>query len=753
MNRILIVASVSLLLAGFCSHIAASQAQWTSIGPGGVTVTSVREDPADSSILLLATSNRGFYMSTDAGERWSRRENGLPVSRINNIAQDHGEPFRIYLGTGRGVYLSFDQGESWSLASGGEMDTTAAYLVAIDPLQTFNIYAAAIGNGVFKSLDYGDLWVTSGSGLPPVTWSNITIDPNINTRAYISSTTAGFFKSVDGGDEWEQKVQGLTNQNIRSFLLDPSFSGLLFAGTTNGGFFRSTSAGESWIPQGDGLPGSSITALAILDSDQELILAGTDGDGIYSSSDGGDSFSRLGTTLIHHNVECLFTAGENRIFAGMEKDGLFMSTDGGTSWRLSNGGLGGGTISAVYPHPLQPDHIFLGLSDGENDLLVSENGGARWQLRQTGLPTFTSVNDFWLNTTSTTVFACTDSGVYASTDEGMSWSPSNTGLIETTTKIAGSTLDENSLYVIASGLYKSTDGGSTWEEAQSGIVGIPISILVSPGSLDTLYAGTKALGEEGGGVFKSIDGGASWNASSSGLPAGESIFAIDASASDPSIIFAATASGVFRSGDGGGLWFRRDTGLPVNFEGSDILIDATDPGRIFTSSLEDGVFMSTNSGESWTALNEGLSSLRVRRLAQNPAGPDSIFAATGGEGLFVIDLSPTSIEDDDPSGGNLPRTFSMSQNYPNPFNPLTTITVSIDQVSETENDRQATTLRVYDARGRLVDTIFEGLLEPGSYRFVWNGENRDGERVSSGTYFAVLRRGDEEVRRKLTLLR
>ncbi len=752
MNRILTSLSVALILAVVPYRPAESQSSWTNIGPGGATVTSVREDPQDSTILLLATS-KGFYVSTDEGVSWSRKENGLPVERVNDIAQDPAEPFRVYLGTQRGVYLSIDRGESWSLASGGEMDTTSSFLVALDPLQRFTLYGAAIGNGVFKSLDYGDIWVTSGSGLPPVTWTDISVDPNINTRVYISSATVGFFKSVDGGDEWEQKIQGLTNQNIRSFFLDPSFSGLLFVGTTGGGFFRSTSAGESWIPEGDGLPSSDVTALAILESDPGSILAGTDGKGIYTSTDQGLSFSPLGTSLEHHRVECLFTAGENRIYAGMERDGLFISTDGGTTWRLSSSGISGGNIAAVSPHPLQAGHIYLGLREGENDLLVSESSGGEWQLRQAGLPTFTSVYDFRFDTTTGTVFACTDSGVYASTDSGASWNPRNAGLVEVVTKIDGSQVDENTLYVVAAGLYRSTDSGMSWEAAQSGIVGVPIALLVSPGSIDTLYAGTKPLGEDGGGVFKSTDGGETWTASSSGLEANESIFAMAAAAGDPSILYAATGSGVFRSGDAGGLWFPRNNGLPPDFTGSDILIDETDPGRIFTSSLEDGVFMSTDSGLSWSALNDGLGSLRVTALAQNPSGPDSIFAATGDRGLYLIDLSPTSIENDDPAGGGLPRTFSMAQNYPNPFNPQTTITVSIDPARGDASGTGPTTLRIYDARGRLVDTLYEGALEPGLYRFVWDGENENGARVSSGTYFAVLRRGDEVIRRKLTLLR
>jgi len=48
-----------------------------------------------------------------------------------------------------------------------------------------------------------------------------------------------------------------------------------------------------------------------------------------------------------------------------------------------------------------------------------------------------------------------------------------------------------------------------------------------------------------------------------------------------------------------------------------------------------GVFLSTDQGESWIAVNEGLTNLGVRALA---VAGEKLFAGTFGGGVFVTDV-------------------------------------------------------------------------------------------------------------------
>jgi len=69
--------------------------------------------------------------------------------------------------------------------------------------------------------------------------------------------------------------------------------------------------------------------------------------------------------------------------------------------------------------------------------------------------------------------------------------------------------------------------------------------------------------------------------------------------------------------------------------------------------------------------------------------------------------------------------------YPNPFNPSTTI--QYDLYEET-----TVTLRIYDLRGTIVNTLVKERQEPGTYRVLWNGMNTNNNVVAAGVYLYQL---------------
>jgi flagellar hook assembly protein FlgD len=60
----------------------------------------------------------------------------------------------------------------------------------------------------------------------------------------------------------------------------------------------------------------------------------------------------------------------------------------------------------------------------------------------------------------------------------------------------------------------------------------------------------------------------------------------------------------------------------------------------------------------------------------------------------------------------------------------------------------ATSLRIYNLNGRLVNVVFQGELETGTHEFQWNGTN-----YSSGVYFIKMQSGDFIKTRKMILLK
>ena len=85
--------------------------------------------------------------------------------------------------------------------------------------------------------------------------------------------------------------------------------------------------------------------------------------------------------------------------------------------------------------------------------------------------------------------------------------------------------------------------------------------------------------------------------------------------------------------------------------------------------------------------------------------------------------------------------FVLNQNYPNPFNPITTLCYKIPE-------KQTVSLSIFDLSGRLVETIFDDQLEPGTFKILWNASAH-----SSGVYFAILENGKNRIVQKLILLK
>ncbi|MCP4573797.1 MAG: T9SS type A sorting domain-containing protein [bacterium] len=89
----------------------------------------------------------------------------------------------------------------------------------------------------------------------------------------------------------------------------------------------------------------------------------------------------------------------------------------------------------------------------------------------------------------------------------------------------------------------------------------------------------------------------------------------------------------------------------------------------------------------------------------------------------------------------VPMVLTLHQNHPNPFNPTTHIIFDVPQARHTR-------LRIYDVRGRLVETLVDASLDVGRHdvRF-------DGTALASGIYIYRLESGTETLTRRLVLLK
>jgi len=94
----------------------------------------------------------------------------------------------------------------------------------------------------------------------------------------------------------------------------------------------------------------------------------------------------------------------------------------------------------------------------------------------------------------------------------------------------------------------------------------------------------------------------------------------------------------------------------------------------------------------------------------------------------------------------LPLDYILFQNYPNPFNPSTAVKFQVPKTSDV-------TVAVYDMLGQEVRTLFAGEVMRGTYTVNWDGVNKEGAKVASGTYIYRMTAGEFIQSKKMVLIK
>src|SRR5437016_4620906 len=207
----------------------------------------------------------------------------------------------------------------------------------------------------------------------------------------------------------------------------------------------------------------------------------------------------------------------------------------------------------------------------------------------------------------------TGGGVWKTTDAGHSWQNLTDGQLPfgSIGAVEVALSDPNIIYVgtgsskirsnvsIGRGVYKSSDAGKTWTFSGLRDVGQIATVRVHPANPDIVYVA--ALGNPFArsaerGVYKSTDGGKTWRKVlflNDGLGAAD----LELQPGNPNVVFAcmwrgerkpwtiisgAREGGIYKSTDGGDNWTKLANGLPSELFGrSNVAISAAKPGRIY----------------------------------------------------------------------------------------------------------------------------------------------------------------------------
>lgn len=100
---------------------------------------------------------------------------------------------------------------------------------------------------------------------------------------------------------------------------------------------------------------------------------------------------------------------------------------------------------------------------------------------------------------------------------------------------------------------------------------------------------------------------------------------------------------------------------------------------------------------------------------------------------------------DKPTSGidivTIPNNNELEQNYPNPFNPSTKISFSIPA-------KEFVSLKIYDAKGREIQTLVDGICTEGTHSFNFNAA-----KLSGGVYYYTLKVGNHSESKKMMLIK
>jgi hypothetical protein len=96
---------------------------------------------------------------------------------------------------------------------------------------------------------------------------------------------------------------------------------------------------------------------------------------------------------------------------------------------------------------------------------------------------------------------------------------------------------------------------------------------------------------------------------------------------------------------------------------------------------------------------------------------------------------------------NLPTAFALSQNYPNPLAASNRQT----EIGYTLPVAAAVKLSIYNLLGHEVAVLVNAWQTPGVKKVVWDGRDKQGNRVTTGIYFYRLTAGNFVATRKMVL--
>ena len=615
-----------------------SSSKWNQVnGPFGGTITSIFK--SSDGYWVTTTDNSGLsdsnlYLVNSKTFIWELKKtiSGNMGGVVVNASNSNQIAFytEATSNSDSGVFVSKDGGKTWDEA---KIDGSQYSAITIGSQNTSTLYVAGRhfpygedcedeededdctpekNSAIFISNDFGTSWIKS------------------------SSIPKGVFKEIELEEGQELEEEDIDKVTV--LYVSPSDDDQIFVGTSNL-LLKSNDRGSSWESLSDTFHRSDIKGLAIHPNNPNIIYARI---GLYTFSDCSDV----------DNDDADYEESVSKYCPG-----IYKSTDGGESWKLLEEVTGDPSEGGVYINEYNDSEIY---SVFGRETFVSKDGGISSDVfldtKEHPIIPDVGVEIITFGESESEVFMAGLQGVYRTYDNGKTWIESNTGFVGSEVVDLVTSLD-GTMYATTYnlGIFKSTDGGKNWVFASFGIKNwYGMQLATHPEDADTLFTTTN------GGVYKSTNAGKSWELiGGSDLCDDEDAggnchyhgIVVEKEAPFKVLVgsggdqYAKEGVGLTGSEDNGESWRNSDDGFVRDVHVSKLVIDpnnnnifyATTQGETeYTDKVGDGagVFKSTDRGNNWTQINNGLNSLETNVLAVDPNDSDVLYLGTDDDGIY-----------------------------------------------------------------------------------------------------------------------
>jgi hypothetical protein len=566
------------------------------------------------------TAIGGIYISTNNGTSYSLAT--APNAGWTGVATDSTGRYLVAVSSAGGIYTC-DAGAAVSTTNYGVNWISRGYSninftdVASDATGQY-LVASSNGNGVYISTNFGVNWtiLSTIASTTADNWNAVAMSGSGATANIVivgnNGTTRNVYTSVNMGTA----VNQLTVTQTANALISVATDGTrIIVGTNgNGLYYTNTFAATvtNQVPTGQ-IPTTSIIYAVAISSGYAFALVYNGG--LYSAVAGGNLgvFNALRpiSPATANYLAIAVNPTNTRIVAfisgGGTTNGIVSYT--GTTW--NNGGSAGSVWVNIATFNTSALHFtsvatcnsnpaIMVATTFEQGIYYSTNGGSTWT-QSTSAATGPNIN--WTSVSSNfdgsqfvaslynATAASTTSGIYYSTDFGVTWVRYTSGtLVNTPLNYSSVSSDATGLKLIAAVnggriFYSSTvtlgNTTATWTQSNASIL-----------SWDTVASNSSGVNAiaivNGGGLYYSSDSGATWTLSTS-APQTAAWNSVTSDATGRFVFASIAGGGIYYSNSGGsGSWVQTQapianwTGVATSVDGT-LVVGTINGGGIYYS--------------------------------------------------------------------------------------------------------------------------------------------------------------------------